>query len=87
MKKISQSIEAIKATSGRFAKVKYQKKNGVVETYTVRTGVSKYVTGAGKHPVPDSVTVYSVTQGKKGYKTFLKEGILSVTCGKIKWKL
>ena len=54
-----------KATHGRFAKVTYQKKDGSVNTYTVRTGVKKYVTGAGKFPVPNSVTVYSVTAGNK----------------------
>jgi hypothetical protein len=72
---------AIKATNGRFAKVVYKKKDGTTNTYTVRTGVKRYVTGVGKFPVPNSVTVYSVTAGNKGYKTFLLEGIKSVKCG------
>jgi len=75
---------AIKATKGKFAKVTYQKKDGSVNTYTVRTGVKKYVTGVGKHPIPNSVTVYSVTAGNKGYKTFLLNGIRSVKCGKLR---
>jgi len=73
----------IKATKGKFAKVVYQKKDGTTNTYTVRTGVKKYVTGTGKHPVPHSVTVYSVTAGNTGYKTFLLNGIRSLKCGSL----
>ena len=74
-----------KATKGRFSKVVYQKKDGSVNTYTVRTGVKKYVTGTGKFPVPNSVTVYSVTAGNKGYKTFLLDGVKSFKCGNLKF--
>ena len=83
---ITSPIQAIKATAGKFTKVKYQKKNGKIQTYTVRTGVRKYVSGVGKASVPNSVTVYSVTTGNTGYKTFLEQGIVSVSCGKFKWK-
>lgn len=76
----------IKKTSGKFCKIKYRKKTGEVGTYNVRTGVKKNLTGIGKHPVPNSVTVYSVAKGNIGYKTFLEEGIISIECGKIKWK-
>lgn len=73
----------IKATKGKFAQIVYQKKDGSTKTYTVRTGVKKYVTGVGKYPIPNSVTVYSVTAGNKGYKTFLCDGIKSIKCGKL----
>ena len=73
-----------KATKGKFAQVVYQKKDGTTSKYTVRTGVKKYVTGAGKFPVPNSVTVYSVTAGNKGYKTFLLDGVKSFKCGNLK---
>jgi len=72
---------AIKATSGKFAKVIYRRKDGEQKSYTIRTGVKKYVVGVGKFTVPNSVTVYSVTAGNKGYKTFLLDGIKSVKCG------
>jgi len=74
-----------KSSKGKFAKVMYQKKDGSISTYTVRTGVKKYVTGVGKHPVPNSVTVYSVTAGNKGYKTFLLDGVKSFKCGNLNW--
>jgi len=73
-----------KATKGKFAKVVYQKKDGTTNTYTVRTGVKKYVTGTGKFPVPNSVTVYSVTAGNKGYKTFLLDNVKGFKCGNLK---
>lgn len=81
----------IKKTSGKFCKIKYRKKTGEVGTYNVRTGVKKNLTGIRNHPafdgpVPNSVTVYSVAKGNIGYKTFLEEGIISIECGKIKWK-
>jgi hypothetical protein len=75
----------IKKTSGKFCKIKYRKKNGEVGVYNVRTGVKKGLTGVGKYPVPNSVTVYSVSKKNIGYKTFLEEGIISIECGKIKW--
>lgn len=79
-------IYSIHATKGKFCKVTYRKKDGTLSTYTVRTGVKKYVTGAGKHHPPDSVTVYSVTKGNEGYKTFLLGGIQEVKCGKITYR-
>ena len=74
-----------KATKGKFAQVVYQKKDGTTSKYTVRTGVKKYVTGVGKHPVPNSVTVYSVTAGNTGYKTFILDGVKSFKCGNLRF--
>lgn len=74
-----------KATKGKFAQVVYQKKDGTTSKYTVRTGVKKYVTGVGKFPVPNSVTVYSVTAGNKGYKTFILDGVKSFKCGNLRF--
>jgi hypothetical protein len=34
--------------------------------------------GGSKTIVPDSITVYSVTAGNTGYKTFVKAGIHSI---------
>jgi hypothetical protein len=81
MENITTLGSIIKATKGKFCKVVYQKKDGTTGVYTVRTGVKKYVNGVGKFQVPNSVTMYSVTSGNKGYKTFLLEGIKSLKCG------
>lgn len=79
-------VYAIHATKGKFAKVTYRKKDGTRKTYTVRTGVHKYVTGVGKVHHPDSITVYSVSKGNEGYKTFLLEGIEEFKCGRITYR-
>ena len=73
-------INLIKSLGGRFASVVYRKKDGTVQRYTVRTGVRKFLSGGTKHVSPDSITVFSVT-GSGGYKTFLREGILTIKSG------
>jgi hypothetical protein len=87
MKNIINPLEVIKKTKGKFVKVKYQRKDGKVKNYTVRTGVKKGLVGVGKVAPADSITVYSVKGGNLGYKTFLKEGIISIRCGKTRWKI
>jgi len=71
-------IEIIRSRKGKFVKVYYTNQKGVTKGYTVRTGVKKHLMGGTKPHVPDSITVYSVTSGNTGYKTFVKGQIQSI---------
>jgi len=64
-------IEIIRSRKGKFVKVYYTNQKGITKGYTVRTGVKKHLMGGSKTIVPDSITVYSVTAGNTGYKTFV----------------
>ena len=78
------AIQTIRSLRGRFASVIYKNAKGETKRYIVRTGVRKYVSGHGIKPQTKepSTTVYSVTSGNTGYKTFVESGILQVTSGK-----
>jgi hypothetical protein len=78
-------LSILKTTKGKFAKVAYTNAKGVTKTYQVRTGVHKHLHGGEKPICLDGITVFSVTNGNKGYKTFKAEGIQSINCGKISW--
>lgn len=71
-------LEIIRSQNGKFIKVFYTNQKGVTKGYTVRTGVKKHLMGGTKVHVPDSITVYSVTSGNTGYKTFVKNSIQSI---------
>jgi hypothetical protein len=71
-------IEIIRSRKGKFTKVFYTNQRGITKGYTVRTGVKKHLMGGTKPHVPDSITVYSVTAGNTGYKTFCKAQIQSI---------
>lgn len=71
-------IEIIRSRKGKFVKVYYTNQKGQTKGYTVRTGVKKHLMGGSKPHVPDSITVYSVTAGNTGYKTFVRAGIRSI---------
>ena len=71
-------LEIIRSQKGKFTKVYYTNQKGITKGYTVRTGVKKHLMGGTKPHVPDSITVYSVTAGNTGYKTFVKGGIQSI---------
>ena len=71
-------LEIIRSQKGKFVKVFYTNQKGITKGYTVRTGVKKHLMGGTKPNVPDSITVYSVTSGNTGYKTFVKAGIQSI---------
>ena len=75
-----------KATKGKFSTVVYTKKDGTTSKYTVRTGVKKYVTGVGRSFTlnPNSITVFSVTAGNKGYKTLVLDNVQSFKCGSLR---
>ena len=77
----------IRATKGKFAKVTYTNGQGETKTYTVRTGVKKYLSAIDPNFRPlgteGPIKVFSLTDGNKGYKSFLPERIRSVKCGKI----
>ena len=77
----------IRSTKGKFAKVTYTNGQGETKTYTVRTGVKKYLTAPDPNFRPlgseGPIKVFSITDGNKGYKSFLPERIRSVKCGKI----
>lgn len=82
----------IRSTKGRFAKVIYTNGKGETKTYTVRTGVKKYLTEIdpdfkGLRPLGTEgpIKVYSITAGNVGYKSFLPERIKSVKCGTIQY--
>lgn len=84
-KTITNPLKVLKQTAGRFASVTYTNKDNFTKTYTVRTGVRKYVTGVGKAKVPNSITVFCVDLDKAGYKTFKRNGIKKISCGKLKF--
>ena len=86
----AEHVKAIlKATKGRFTKIVYTNQKGETKTYTVRTGVKKYLanevkdnwTPTGGKPF---VKVYSVTKGNVGYKTFFPERINFLSCGTLR---
>jgi hypothetical protein len=84
-KTITNPLKVLKSTNGRFASVTYTNKEGNTKTYTVRTGVHKYTKGLGKNKVPNSITVFCVDLHKAGYKTFKRNGIKKIRCGKLKF--
>lgn len=71
-------LEIIRDRKGKFVKVFYTNQKGITKPYIVRTGVKKHLMGGSKPPVPDSITVYSVTAGNTGYKTFVRSGIRAI---------
>jgi hypothetical protein len=80
-------INILKKTNGKFTSVTYTNKLGITKSYTIRTGVRKYVTGYGiKKNNIDSITVFCVDINKLGYKTFKLNGIKKIRCGKLKFK-
>lgn len=78
-------LTIIKETKGKFFGISYTNKKGETKNYTCRMGVKKHLRGGDKYFVPDSVTVYSVTGGNKGYKTFVRGGINSIKAGTVVW--
>jgi len=84
-KTITNPLKVLKQTAGKFASVTYTNKTGNTKTYTVRTGVHKFTKGIGKTKVPNSVTVFCVDWYQAGYKTFKKNGIKRIRCGKLKF--
>jgi len=86
--KSTNPINIIKKTNGKFTSVTYTNKLGITKSYTIRTGVSKYVTGnsINKSKPVDTITVFCVDINNLGYKTFKKNGIKKIRCGKLKFK-
>jgi hypothetical protein len=84
-KTITNPLKVLKQTAGRFASVTYTNKDNITKTYTVRTGVHKFTKGIGKTKVPNSVTVFCVDWYQAGYKTFKRNGIKKISCGKLKF--
>ena len=87
-KTITNPLKVLKQTGGRFASVTYTNKDNVTKTYTVRTGVKKWLRNTGsnkKTVVPNSITVFCVDLEKAGYKTFKRNGIKKIRCGKLKF--
>ena len=78
-------LNIIKKTNGKFFGISYTNKKGETKSYTCRMGVRKHLRGGEKNFVPDSVTVYSVTGGNRGYKTFVREQINSIRVGTTVW--
>lgn len=85
MNNLIDPINVIKTSKGRFFSVSYTNKKGETKKYTCRMGVKKHLTGGTKYFVPDSVTVYSVTSGNTGYKTFVRDQINSIKIGTVVW--
>jgi hypothetical protein len=75
---INSILDIIKDTKGRFFSIYYKKKDGSMGRYTARMGVKKYLRGGQSYKPDNSITVYSVTNNNKGYKTFLVEGIKEI---------
>lgn len=75
---INDPLEILRSRRGKFTKVYYTNQKGECKRYIVRTGVKKHLMGGIKHYIPDSITVYSVTCGNTGYKTFVKSNIHSI---------
>lgn len=71
-------IDIIRDQKGKFTKVLYTNQKGETKSYTVRTGVKKHLTGGQKTFVPDAITVYSVTAGNTGYKSFKRTQIKAI---------
>lgn len=86
-KTITNPLNVLKQTGGRFASVTYTNKENITKTYTVRTGVKKWLrnTGSTKNKVPNSITVFCVDLNRAGYKTFKRNGIKKIRCGKLKF--
>lgn len=84
--KFNNPLSILSHTGGRFTSVTYTNKDNITKDYTVRTGVKKYLRGGTKTEVPNSITVFCVDMGKQGYKTFKKDGIKKIRCGKLKFK-
>jgi hypothetical protein len=76
-------IDIIKSSHGKFVKVVYTNKTGVTKNYTCRMGVKKHLHGGTKFFIPNSITVFSVTVGNTGYKTFVKDQIQTVKYGTV----
>jgi hypothetical protein len=87
MNNLIDPINVIKSSKGRFFAVSYTNKKGETKRYTCRMGVKKHLTGGTKYFVPDSVTVYSVTAGNTGYKTFVRDQINSIKQGATVWSV
>lgn len=71
-------IDILKASKGKFVSVTYTNKKGETKKYIVRTGVTKYLVGGSKPTIPDSITVFSISNKNPGYKTFLQQGIKKI---------
>jgi hypothetical protein len=82
---LANPLNLLASTKGKFAKVHYTNLKGITKCYTVRTGVHKHLKGGNKYPCPNSITVFSMKNDNKGYKTFKEEGIQSIKCGSIIW--
>lgn len=78
------SKQELKKSNGKFFSIRYQKKDGTIETYVVRTGVSKGVMGTGHAPLPESEDKYVKLWALKRdcHRTFLLDSILD--CSLIK---
>ncbi len=83
--KFNNPLSVLSHTAGRFTSVTYTNMGNITKNYTVRTGVKKYLRGGTKTEVPESITVFCVDTGKQGYKTFKKNGIKKIRCGKLKF--
>jgi hypothetical protein len=76
-------LEVMRLTSGKFTHVLYTNKKGETKSYTCRLGVKKHLHGGMKYFIPNSITVFSVTSGNVGYKTFLGDSINRIKCGTV----
>lgn len=85
MNKSIDPLNIIRSTKGKFFSICYTNKKGETKNYTCRMGVKKHLRGGEKFFIPDSVTVYSVTSGNTGYKTFVREQINSIRVGTTVW--
>jgi hypothetical protein len=85
MNNLIDPLKIIKSTKGKFFRISYTNKKGETKDYICRIGVKKHLRGGEKRFVPDSVTVYSVTNSNKGYKTFVREQINSIKVGTTVW--
>ena len=78
---ITQILNLVKSTKGKFTSVEYTNQKGETKMYTIRTGVKKHLRGGTKPLVENAATVYSIKD--KSYKTFKAEGIEYLKCGKL----
>jgi len=74
------SVKAfIRVTDGQFFRMTYQKKDGSIRNLTVRTGVSKGVTGAGRKYDADDYGLVTVWEVNGGFKAIKPENILELS--------
>lgn len=82
--------KAIEATNGRIFFAAFEKKNGKIRRMTARVGVSKGVTGAGMHYIPERrglKVVYDMD--KRDYRMINLAGVLEIKCAEVErsWRV